>query len=341
MPAAIKIALIDRLSDGGLAGGRGDQLRLAEMGAADGRWRRGAWPASRGGPASPIRCWCRTCRASRRRAAAGAEEVAVFAAARRAFRSATSTARSPRAWSASRRSWRPPNRAGIKVRGYVSCVLGCPYEGAVAPAKVAEVAAAAGGDGLLRDLAGRHHRRRHAGQGRGDDRGGRAQSRSRERLAVHFHDTYGQALANILAALECGVAVVDSSVAGLGGCPYAPGAARQCRERGCALYAATASASRPASISMRLIEAGRFISDRLGRPPASKVSRARPPRPRRVAAQASYGHHAASAQALRRRRQRRGSARNGSASARRSAHWTRNRPKRADGDHSPAARSIG
>jgi len=112
---------------------------------------------------------------------------------------------------------------GIRVRGYVSCVLGCPYEGAVAPGAVADVA------GRLMALGCYEIS---LGDTIGIGTPGPAQvlidtvakAVPRERLAVHFHDTYGQALANILACLEVGIGVVDSAVAGLGGCPYAAGA---------------------------------------------------------------------------------------------------------------------
>ena len=114
--------------------------------------------------------------------------------------------------------------SGLRIRGYVSCVLGCPYEGEIKPQQVAAVSAALlklGCDEIsLGDTIGV-----------GTPAGVLqllpevASSVPVEKLAVHFHDTYGQALANVLAALDFGVNVVDSSVAGLGGCPYAPGAA--------------------------------------------------------------------------------------------------------------------
>jgi hydroxymethylglutaryl-CoA lyase len=175
--------------------------------------------------------------------------------------------------------------AGVKVRGYVSCVLGCPYEGAVAPEKVADVA---------RRLAEMGCYEVSLGDTIGIGTPGKAaamievvaQSLSRERLAVHFHDTYGQALANILAALECGVAVVDSAVAGLGGCPYAPGAGGNVASED-VLYMLQGLGIETGVDLDALIEAGGFISDRLGRPPASKVSRARSAAAARVAAQAS------------------------------------------------------
>ncbi len=94
-----------------------------------------------------------------------------------------------------------------------------------------------------------------------------------ERLAVHFHDTYGQALANILACLELGVAVVDSSVAGLGGCPYAKGATGNVASED-VLYMLDGLGIETGVDLARLAEAGRMICRRLRRPPASKVARA-------------------------------------------------------------------
>ena len=109
------------------------------------------------------------------------------------------------------------------MRGYVSCVLGCPYEGFIAPSAVAQVALQLASLGCYEVSLGDT-------TGVGTPVKARAMIEavaahlSIERLALHFHDTYGQALANILTCLETGVAVVDSSVAGLGGCPYAQGA---------------------------------------------------------------------------------------------------------------------
>lgn len=112
---------------------------------------------------------------------------------------------------------------GVRVRGYISCVLGCPYEGEISPDAVAELAEKLVGLGCYEISLG-------------DTIGVGTPFKTRdllktvmakvakEKLAVHFHDTYGQALVNIYVALELGIAVVDSSVGGLGGCPYAKGA---------------------------------------------------------------------------------------------------------------------
>ena len=92
-------------------------------------------------------------------------------------------------------------------------------------------------------------------------------------LAVHFHDTYGQALANILACLETGIAVVDASVAGLGGCPFAPGAAGNVATED-VVYMLDGLGVRSGVDLARLAEAGRFICEALGREPASKAAQA-------------------------------------------------------------------
>ena len=161
------------------AGRRGGCLRLAEMGAADGRQRRGAATVSGAGPACAIRCWCRTSRDWRRRWPPGPTRSPCSAPPRRPSRRGTSTARSPRAWSGSGRWPRRRWRKDVRVRGYVSCVLGCPYEGEIAPGAVARVADGTARHGLLRDLARRHDRRRHATQDGGDAGGGHGRAAGR------------------------------------------------------------------------------------------------------------------------------------------------------------------
>src|SRR4029077_7987013 len=112
---------------------------------------------------------------------------------------------------------------GIRVRGYVSCVLGCPYEGEVKPERVAEVAAALHEMGCYEVSLGDTIGVGTPGKTKAMIEAC-AKRVPREHLAGHYHDTYGQALANIYASLEVGVTTFDSSVAGLGGCPYAKGA---------------------------------------------------------------------------------------------------------------------
>jgi len=161
---------------------------------------------------------------------------------------------------------------GLRVRGYVSCVLGCPYEGGVDAGTVAAVAR------RLLDL-GCYEISLGDTIGIGTPLEAQAMVDAvaelvpRERLAVHFHDTYGQALANILACLERGIAVVDSSVAGLGGCPYAKGATGNVATED-VLYMLDGMGLETGVDLSAVASAGRFISDVLGRPAASRVSRA-------------------------------------------------------------------
>jgi hydroxymethylglutaryl-CoA lyase len=172
--------------------------------------------------------------------------------------------------------------AGLFVRGYVSCALGCPFEGEVAADAVVHVAArlrAMGCDEIsIGDTIGTgtplQARRLLARV---------AAAVPLACLAVHFHDTYGQALANILACLEAGVAVVDSAVAGLGGCPYAPGATGNVATED-VVYMLHGMGIETGIDLAALAAAGRGISHRLGRAPASKVARAIAARPHDVTA---------------------------------------------------------
>ena len=161
---------------------------------------------------------------------------------------------------------------GLKVRGYVSCVLGCPYEGDVAPQAVARVASRLFALGCYEISLG-------------DTIGVGTPIKAQEliervgaeilveHLALHFHDTYGQALANILACLELGVCVIDSAVAGLGGCPYAVGASGNVATEDVVYMLRGMDVETGVDLDA-LAEAGRTISRLLGREPASKVARA-------------------------------------------------------------------
>ena len=158
----------------------------------------------------------------------------------------------------------------MRVRGYVSCVLGCPYEGEVTPAQVVAVAGRLAEMGCFEISLG---------DTIGVGTPGRAKAMLKavaavvpvERLAVHFHDTYGQALANIYACLEEGVAVVDSAVAGLGGCPYAKGASGNVATED-VVYMLNGLGIDTGVDMDGLLIASRYITDVLGRPPASKVA---------------------------------------------------------------------
>lgn len=161
---------------------------------------------------------------------------------------------------------------GVAVRGYVSCVLGCPYDGAVDPGRVAAVAArltALGcGEISLGDTIGVGTPRQAAALVRRV-----AQDVPVTRLAAHFHDTYGQALANILACLDAGVRVVDSSVAGLGGCPYAKGATGNVATEDVVYMAHGLGLATGINLDA-LAETGAWISDALHRPNGSRAGRA-------------------------------------------------------------------
>ncbi|EWH02470.1 hydroxymethylglutaryl-CoA lyase [Halomonas sp. BC04] len=159
--------------------------------------------------------------------------------------------------------------ANVRVRGYVSCVLGCPYEGEIAPAKVAEVSKALYDMGCyevsLGDTIG-------VGTPLAAKRMIEAVSHDipMAKLAAHFHDTYGQALANLYAVLEEGISVVDSSVAGLGGCPYAKGASGNVASED-VVYLLNGLGIETGIDLDKLAETGTWITQTIGRPNRSKV----------------------------------------------------------------------
>ena len=155
--------------------------------------------------------------------AAGCREVAVFAAASEAFSRNNINCSIDDSFERFAPVLRAANEAGVRVRGYVSCVLGCPFSGAVAPQAVTEVARRLYALGCYEISLGDT-----IGAGRPDETARLIEHCASEvpveALAGHFHDTWGMAIANIHAALPLGVRTFDSSVAGLGGCPYSPGA---------------------------------------------------------------------------------------------------------------------
>lgn len=204
---------------------------------------------------------------------AGVREVAVFAAASESFSRRNINCSIAESLDRFRPVIDAARERSVRVRGYVSCVLGCPYEGDVSPRAVADVAGSLFTMGCyeisLGDTIGTGTPR-HA-QAMVD---AVAEVVPRECLAGHFHDTYGQALANILACLQRGIAVFDSSVAGLGGCPYARGASGNVATED-VLYMLSGLGIKTGVDLDAVIGAGRFISRALGRAPASKVSLAR------------------------------------------------------------------
>jgi hydroxymethylglutaryl-CoA lyase len=207
--------------------------------------------------------------------AAGADEVAVFGAASESFSRKNINCSIAASFDRFGEVCEAARKQGLRVRGYVSCALGCPYEGNVEPETVAWVA------GRMMELGCYEI-------SLGDTIGvgtpvkaqamidAVAQKVQLERLAVHFHDTYGQALANILAVMQRGVAVIDSSVAGLGGCPFAPGASGNVASEDL-LFMLKGLGIESGVDLQALIEAGRYISNFLERPSGSRVTSASAP----------------------------------------------------------------
>ena len=207
--------------------------------------------------------------------AAGVEEIAVFTAASEAFNRSNINA----SIEESLRRFEPVlERArvdGVRVRGYVSTVLGCPYQGEVPLADVARVSRALYQMGCYEISLGDTI-------GVGTPRAARAMLRAvagevpMQALAVHFHDTYGQALANILACLEDGVAVVDAAVAGTGGCPYARGASGNVASED-VVYMLHGMGVETGVNLQALAATGRWLAGLLGRATGSRVGRATAP----------------------------------------------------------------
>ena len=269
VPTAVKVSLIDRLAAAGLttieAGAFVHPKRVPQMAdTADVL----AGLARRPGVRYPVLVPNETGMA--RALAAGAEEVAVFAAASESFSQHNINCSIDESLARFAPVMDTAAAKGVPVRGYVSCVLGCPYEGEIAPERVAEVSERLVGMGCYEISLGDTI-------GVGTPGKARAMMESVAarvplgQLAVHFHDTYGQALANIHACLELGVATVDSSVAGLGGCPYAPGATGNVASED-VLYLLDGLGIGTGVDLAKLAAAGSFISGHLGRPSASKVA---------------------------------------------------------------------
>ena len=202
--------------------------------------------------------------------AAGCDEVAVFAAASESFSKRNINCSIDESLDRFAPVIEAAGKKGVKVRGYISCVLGCPFEGKVEPEAVARIAQRLAALGCYEISLG-------------DTIGVGTPAATQvmidavsakvpvDRLAGHFHDTYGQALANILAAMQRKVAVFDSSVAGLGGCPYAPGATGNVATED-VLYMLTGLEIDTGVDLDAVIDTGVFISEALGRAVASKAA---------------------------------------------------------------------
>jgi hydroxymethylglutaryl-CoA lyase len=204
--------------------------------------------------------------------AAGATEVAIFGAASETFSRKNINCSIAESLERFGPVARAAQDAGIRVRGYVSCVLGCPYEGEIAPGKVAEVAAALTEMGCYEVSLG---------DTIGTGTPGRTQAMIEAcarrvplaQLAGHYHDTYGQALANVYASLELGVATFDASVAGLGGCPYAAGASGNVATEDVVYMLHGLGIATGVDLE-RLVDTGQWICTLLGKTPSSKAGRA-------------------------------------------------------------------
>jgi hydroxymethylglutaryl-CoA lyase len=205
---------------------------------------------------------------------AGARAIAVFTAASQTFNQRNTNATIEESFARFSEFLPEARRSGLWVRGYVSTCFGCPYEGPVDPARVVEVARRLVEEGCeevsigdtigvavptqVTDLVGRL-----------------GEVIEVKRLAVHLHDTRGTALANVLAALQAGIAVVDSSAGGLGGCPYAPGAAGNLATEDLVYMMKGMGIATGIDVDA-VAETSRALAGRLGRPPASRYVAAGP-----------------------------------------------------------------
>jgi len=204
--------------------------------------------------------------------AVGLEEVAVFGAASESFSQRNINCSIRESLERFRSVIELATENRVRVRGYVSCVLGCPYEGPIAPEKVAEVAL------ILREMGCSE-----ISLGDTIGRGNPATTRRMleaclqripaAQLAGHYHDTYGMAVANIVASLDMGLRIFDSSVAGLGGCPYAAGASGNVASED-VVYLLDGLGFDSGVDLPKLVLAGAYISAALGRTSASRVARA-------------------------------------------------------------------
>ena len=205
--------------------------------------------------------------------AAGVKEVAVFAAASEAFSQRNINCSISESLERFVPIMDAARQHGVSVRGYVSCVLGCPYEGDVAPEQVALVARELYAMGCYEVSLGDTIGTGTAGATRRMFEVVGAQV-PRDKLAGHFHDTYGQAMANVYASLLEGIAVFDSSIAGLGGCPYAKGASGNVATED-VLYLLNGLGIETGVDMPQLLVAGQQICDVLGRVTGSRVAKAR------------------------------------------------------------------
>ena len=271
MPAEMKIELVDRLSRTGLPAIEADSFVspkwVPQMADSDAVFR---GIARRAGTSYPA--LVPNMKGLDAALEAGVRQIAVFVSASEGF--SQKNIACSRAESLERLApvaARAISR-GLRVRGYVSCVAGCPYDGDVPVSAVTEMSEALIGMGCYEISLGDTIGVGTADQIRGVI-GGVAASVPRDRIAMHFHDTYGQGVANVLAALEEGITVFDSSVAGLGGCPYAPGASGNVATED-VVYLLHGLGVETGIDLAAVAATGAWISGLLGRPNASRAGRA-------------------------------------------------------------------
>ena len=271
VPTAVKLELIERLADAGLAAVEATAFvspkwvpQMADHTEVLERIRR------RPGVAYPV--LTPNLKGFEAARAAGATEVAIFGAASETFSKKNINCSIAESLERFRPVAEAAHAANITLRGYISCVVGCPYEGEVKPQQVAEVAAALYAMGCYEVSLG-------------DTIGVGTPAKTQAmieacaarvpigRLAGHYHDTYGQALANIYASLELGVATFDTSVAGLGGCPYAAGASGNVATED-VVYLLNGLGIESGIDLDRVVAIGQWICSVLGREPSTKAGRA-------------------------------------------------------------------
>ena len=271
VPAEIKVQLVDKLSDAGLhaieCGAFVSPKWVPQMATSADVYRQ---IDKRPGIAYPM--LVPNLKGLELAHAAGVQEVALFAAATETFSQKNTNCSITESIERFNAVDREALGLGIKVRGYVSCVLGCPYEGEVSSDTVLMITEKLFEQGCYEVSLGDTIGVGTAGQARAliDKLAARVPV---ENLAAHFHDTYGQALANIHAVMQSGISVIDSSVAGLGGCPYAKGATGNVATED-VVYMLQGMGIGTGVDMNRLLEAGRFISDFLGREPVSRAATA-------------------------------------------------------------------
>jgi hydroxymethylglutaryl-CoA lyase len=288
IPTDTKVRFIELLADAGLAAIEATSFVspkwVPQLADADAVLRRAK--ASR--PAPRYAALTPNLRGFERAVAAGADEVAIFGAASEAFSRRNINCSIDESLARFREVAAAARAARVRVRGYVSCAVHCPYSGDVPPEAAARVARALLDMGCyevsLGDTTGRGTPAQVAAAVRASVDAGVPVSR----LAAHLHDTYGQALANALAALQQGVSVFDASAGGLGGCPYSPGASGNVATEDLVYMLSGLGVAHGVDLAA-LVDASAFISRALGREPASHVARAMAGQ--RAAAEASHQAH--------------------------------------------------